>query len=127
MNVVELENWYAQPVHCIFCGEPLQPDEQVSCKHLVYVVSSGMFCYLADRANELLGLNDEELEFSPDFTRVQLHRLGGVSGIVEKCAGAFPNITEFRVNTVSDITRIAYASCGDELVYWGHQHQSPYE
>jgi len=127
MNVVLLKNWTAQPIHCPFCGEPLWPDESSSCQHLLYIHSGFLIGELAERVEPLLDLTDAEKEDFPDLQTSTIKRIGGFDTIRQLCDKAFYNLTEFHIDSVHDLGIIGFASMEEELVYWGHKHQSPYK
>ena len=124
MNEVTLQNWEGQPVHCPFCGQALPADESVSCKHLLYVISSGMFCHRSERFNAVLGLDEENY---PDLTKDQHEKYGDVYQIAEKSRQTFHNHMEFIYDSNWNSIHIGFATYDDELSYWGHHPASTYE
>jgi hypothetical protein len=54
-NTITLEQWYANPIHCPFCGTPSDPESE-PCKHLLYVILGGDFMLKTNRVDLAIGL-----------------------------------------------------------------------
>jgi len=126
MNIIELTGWYAQPVHCPFCGEALGPHEPPSCKHLLYVIFDGNFQFRSQRFEEAANFTRKQNEFGPELSIDDINKFGTVEEIVHKASKEFPNLTEFQVDNVSDIAYIGFSNHEAETCGWGLDHTSPY-
>ncbi len=127
MNKCILKAWDAQPIHCPFCGKALQSYEQVSCKHLLYIISSGNYVSRTDRYDKLLGLAPGTGEAYPEFSAEERTRLGDPHNAACKVLEKLPAGLEFEIYGPTDSTFIGFAALDDELCGWGVAHKSPYE
>jgi hypothetical protein len=126
MNIVELSNWYVQPIHCPFCGGAFDPHDPSGCKHLLYVIFDGDFQERSDRFDEVAGLAEKNNEYGSNFTKEDIQRYGTPGEIVDKVSSQFRNLTEFQVDNVSDTAYIGFANLEEEFCGWGLDHKSPY-
>lgn len=126
-NTVVLESWYAQPIHCPFCGAPLRPDEDVSCKHLLYVISGGDFVARSRRFDTLLGIEPGEGACWPFFSNDEKQRFGKPLDVANRVREQLVASLEYQIYDPGDATCIGYAALDEELCGWGLDHQSPYE
>lgn len=123
-RAVELTGWYAQPVHCPFCGEAIPPGDPEGCKHHLYLILEGEFHHLSDRFIAEMGLpnglSDElPIRAVSDIETIDECRL--------RARAVFANLVEFQIDAVSDVIYIGFANLETELVGWGREHMSPYE
>jgi hypothetical protein len=125
-NLVVFDNWYAQPIHCPFCGEALPADEQVSCKHLLYIISAGNFCTRSELFDQELGLEPESGPCWPELSRDEIHLLGKPYEVANRVRGRMDVSIEYEIRNPSDSAFIGFAALDDELCGWGRNHQSPY-
>lgn len=125
-NTVVLEGWYAQPIHCPFCGASLMPDDGESCKHLLYVISGGDFVARSHRFDRLLGLEPGEGACWPFFSQEEKKRLGKPFDVADRVRGELVASLEYQINNPGDTTCVGYAALDEELCGWGVDHQSPY-
>lgn len=127
MNIVELDNWYAQPIHCPFCGTAFHPTDPNECKHLLYVIFDGNFQDRSERFNELAGLPMNQNDYDPELSFEDFKKYGEPDELVKKVASKVANLTEFQIDNVSDTAYFGFASLENELCGWGLDHVSPYE
>jgi hypothetical protein len=125
-NKVVFLNWYAQPIHCPFCGTALEPTEQVSCKHLLYIIHGGNFIIRSARFDAALGVEPESGEWWPEFGEEEKARFGPPHLVVNLVRDAFVNSIEFHIDDPGDVCLIGFAALEEELCGWGIHHQSPY-
>ena len=123
-NIVELKNWYAQPIHCPFCVIALDPHESFACKHQLYLVFQGAFYYIAERFAHALELPDKKLDSGDLIFDEEAY--GSTYDILERAHGRIHNLMEFRIDNVSDDACVGFANLDSEMVGWGLKHQSPY-
>lgn len=126
-NCVRFDNWYAQPIHCPFCGHALEPIEEVSCKHLLYVAAAGNFLYRSQRFDEKLGEMFGVSEGRPDFDLNDKKNIGAPYDLAKKVRAEFPPSIEFEIVGPTDSSFVGYAALDDELCVFGRDHQSPYD
>jgi hypothetical protein len=126
VNIIELTGWYAQPVHCPFCGEAQGPHDTSSCKHLLYVIFAGNFLYRSERFENATGILSKDDAYWPELSTVEIEKYGTPEDIVQSTANKFSNLTEYQVDNVSDVAIIGYANLDTETVGWGLYHASPY-
>jgi hypothetical protein len=125
MNSITLDNWWAQPIHCPFCGQALVPNEEVPCKHLLYIIAYGNFVMRSVRFDSCIGLDQEE--FGPEFSRAEVDSIGSPVAVANRVLESLPNGVEFDVTTPSDGALIGFAAYHEELCAYGKDHQSPYD
>jgi hypothetical protein len=123
-NRVVLERWYAQPIHCPFCGAALEPNEEVACKHLLYIISGGNFVLRSDRFNQTLEIDVGE--FGPEFSLKEKARFGSPESAAAGVLGMLPNGVEYEIVAPTDSAFVGFAAFEEELCGWGIDHQSPY-
>lgn len=126
-NTVVLEGWYAQPVHCPFCGAPHIPAHDEWCKHLLYVISDGDFVVRSRRFDILLGIEPGEDVCGPFFSDDERQRFGKPSDAADRVREQLVASLEYQITDPGDTTYIGYAALDEELCGWGVDHQSPYE
>ena len=124
-NIIELKNWYAQPVHCPFCGSGLNPHESFACKHQLYLVFDGAFYYIRERFAHELNLPDGDLDSGDIVFDKNIY--GSTYDILDRAHGKIPNLVEFRIDNVSDMAHAGFANLDSETVGWGLKHKSPYD
>jgi hypothetical protein len=125
MNTVTFDNWWAQPIHCPFCGEVLYPDQTESCKHLLYILSAGNFVMRSARFDAELG--QEAGECWPEFSQGERERIGRPETVARDVLLLLPNGIEFDITTPTDGALIGFAAYQEELCAFGKDHQSPYD
>lgn len=126
VNKLVLENWWAQPIHCPFCGEALQPDDQVSCKHLLYVIAAGNFLFRSKRFDEALGIEPESGVLWPEFTEAESSIHGCPYDVAIKILGMFINNLGYENRGPTDSSMVGFAAMEEELCAFGVVHCSPY-
>lgn len=126
-NCVRFENWYAQPIHCPFCGQALEPTNEVSCKHLLNVIAAGNFLYRSNRFDETLAHLFCASEGWPDFDLSDKKNIGASYDVANKVRAEFSPSVEFEIAGPTDSSFIAYAALDNELCAFSKEHQSPYE
>ncbi|SCA55933.1 hypothetical protein MTBPR1_140051 [Candidatus Terasakiella magnetica] len=126
MNVVELNQWYAQPIHCPFCGKASHSRDFPGCKHLLYVIFDGNFQYRSNYFNQVIGLSGDEDDFDAELNTDEIQKFGEPEDIGAKHSSSFSNLTEFQVDNVSDTAHFGFSSFETELCGWGLEHVSPY-
>lgn len=126
-NRVILNGWSSQPIHCPFCGEALLPNEQESCKHLLYIIAAGNFITRSARFNKLLGQEPGESDCWPEFGRVDKVRFGSPDEAATKVREALTAFVEFEIWSLTDAASIGFAALDEELAAPGYCGQSPYE
>lgn len=124
-NSITLCNWYAQPIHCPFCGEAMEPDEGLSCKHLLYVIAAGNFISRTERFDQLLNEEFGESDGWPEFLTSDINQIGDPYEVANKIRNKFESV-EFDIQTPTDGTFIGYAAFFEELCAFGKDHASPY-
>jgi hypothetical protein len=127
LNIIYLENWYNQPIHCPFCGQASDVEfrtGEVDCRHWLYT-KYFEFLERSDRFECATGLpwGDEDADLTGKFEE----KFGSAQEIVERNREKFFNLVEYQVNTASDIALIGFAPIDEELVAWGREEISPYE
>lgn len=126
MNNVILSDWYAQPIHCPFCGEALWPSDGASCKHLLYIISAGNFVGREARFDMRLSANDYVDTNWPEFCREEIHKYGQPYDVANRIRQTFTNSVEYEIQGPTDSSYVCFASLDEELCGWGYSHQSPY-
>lgn len=126
MNRCTLSKWYFQPVHCPFCGEALAPDEGLSCKHLLYIISAGNFVSRSDRFDQALGLALGDGDFWPEFGIEDKSKFGDPHVAACKVLETLPAHLEFQIDGPTDSVLIGFAALDEELCGFGKDHKSPY-
>jgi hypothetical protein len=91
-SVVVLQGWYAQPIHCPFCGEKIEPPETIGCKHHLYLIFSGQFVYVGENLVKTLGLPEDPFLEDPYDASWDTSEFGTVDEIVAKAASAFVSL-----------------------------------
>lgn len=125
-STVVLEHWYAQPLHCPFCGEDVQPDSDVGCPHLLYVAAAGNFLFRSERFDDVLGhLIGSSEENGSEFSRGDIVRLGKPYVVANKVRSAFLTSVEFDVRTPTDSNFVAFAALDSELCGFGKNQSKP--
>jgi hypothetical protein len=122
MNEVCFSNWDGQPVHCPFCGEALPASESASCKHLLYIITSGIFAHRSKRFDDALGFDSDNY---PDLTKEEHEKHGDIYQIADKVRHSFQVQMEFIYDSARNSVQIGFAAYDDELFYWGHEARSP--
>ncbi len=103
---ITLEKWYAQPVHCPFCGCATKLDEpEVSCRHWLYTAYFE-FLTRSERFNKVAGLPED---LDPDMTTETTEKHGNNYEIINKNQHKFFNLVEYDLPTPSDGTLIGFA------------------
>ena len=125
-NKVVFENWYAQPIHCPFCGASLDPPEQDACKHLLYIIHGGNFITRSARFDRALGIEPESGDWWPEFGTEEKERFGKPHMVVNAVRDHFVNSIEYHIDDPGDVCLIGFAALDEELCGWGIRHQSPY-
>jgi hypothetical protein len=124
MNSITLDNWWAQPIHCPFCGAALQPNDDSCCKHLLYIVCAGNFVLRSARFDAELG--PVVLDFGPEFSLEERERIGPPHEVARKVLDGLPNGIEIDLTTPTDGAFIGFAAYKEELCAFGKDPQSPY-
>lgn len=126
-NNVVLENWYAQPIHCPFCGSAREPQDDMACKHLLYVILAGDFIFSAERFDQAL---DKRHGLTADCSALSVAdttKIGDSNEVAKQIRKAeFQSSVEFQIVDPSDICFICFAPLQEELCQFGKEHQSPY-
>ena len=125
MNTVVFDNWFLQPIHCPFCGHALPPNEEVACKHLLYIIANDNFVFRSERFDAILGADQDD--FGPEFSRADSARYGGPLRAARDVIEQLPNGIEFDLPTPTDGALIGFAAWDAELCAFGKDHQSPYD
>ena len=123
MNTVVVENWYAQPIHCPFCGHAQIPNEK-NCKHLLYVIVDGNFAERSPRFDALLG--GEASECHPEFSINDRAKFGKPRDVADQVRDKLPTSIEFLIMDPGGGSEVGFAALDEELCGWGRDHQSPY-
>lgn len=123
---IVLNAWYAQPIHCPFCGEALAPNEELGCKHLLYVMSADNFIHRAERFDQLAGINPDENVLWPEFSTQDREKYGKPINVARKLLEQLVSAVEFEIQNPSDSTFVAFAPFENELCSFGKDHASPY-
>jgi len=109
MNVVELENWYCNSIHCPFCGPGVKEDTE-ECKHFLYLLVEGAFVSTSERFMALLTLpviDTSEPKWDAKWNWTTKEILSNARDII-------PHLVEFRLDAVSDIVYIGFSSLEEE-------------
>lgn len=125
-NTVTLDAWYAQPVHCPFCGEAIAPVDGASCKHMLYIIGDGNFLYRSEQFDRLIGIVPGEGPCWPEFSTSEKNSLGNPHDVATRVREQLVASMEFEIRNPSDSTHIGYAALDEELCGWGIDHMSPY-
>lgn len=126
-NIVRLEAWYAQPIHCPFCGAASPPESQDDCKHLLYAILGGNFVARSARFNRLLGIPNSAEFDEPEFTLNDKKRWGDPRTVAKKIRSQLLVSMEYQIVDPNDCAYVAFAAYEEELCGWGLDHRTPYE
>jgi len=124
VNRVVLNDWYAQPVHCPFCGVAIMPSEETWCKHLLYAIVGGNFAFRSARFNAQLPGEADDL--GPEFSLKDRGSMGAPISVAKDVLETMPNGTEFEICDPADSTFLGFAVLESELCGWEREHKSPY-
>lgn len=125
--VITLQNWWAQPIHCPFCGTSLAPSDHDSCRHLLYIIGGGNFLYRSRRLNSAIGIQDSDDPEDGEFTSKQIAVFGRPSVVIQKIGNKFTNLVVFDISSFTDGNIIGFAPLDEELCLFGRVHISPYQ
>lgn len=123
---IVLDAWYAQPIHCPFCGVALTSDEQVGCKHLLYVLSAANFVHRTDRFDQLAGINPDDNIWWPEFNAQDKEKYGKPIDVASNLLEQLVSAVEFEIRGPTDSTLVGFAPFENELCIFGREHKSPY-
>lgn len=126
MTKLIIEQWYAQPIHCPFCGSAIDEEAMGRCDHWLYTAYDS-FLHLSDRVLAFYKIDDNDL-WDGEVPDELSTKYGSNYEVVEAIKLEFFNIVEFDLPTpLGDGTVFGFAPLDRELVYWGNDHVSPYD
>ena len=125
MNRVTLESWYDQPIHCPFCGSAIGEEGAGQCEHWLYTAYDS-FIHIGKPASKILSVSEQNI-YDGDLSEEVFERYGDKYKVIAYIQEKAFNLVEFHLTSPGDSTLFGFAPLARELVYWGHDHVSPYE
>ncbi len=123
-NNVVFENWYAQPIHCPFCGHAHEPQDEIACEHLLYVILGGDVIFSAERFDRVL---DKRTSSKGGWTELSLadkKNIGDPYEVATQIRTAeFRSSVEFQIVDPADICFICFAPLEEELCQFGKERR----
>jgi len=110
MNILELYDFWENPIFCPFCGHKFSPENELGCTHLLYIVYEGRFMYASERFENLFGEECEFLFNWPRPTQDDIDKFGDRNNIIQKIESRFKNFTEFQIDEPMDTAFYGFTS-----------------